>query len=303
MKFPILTSVIIFVIILSFAIKRSNRQMEQDSEAFFERERRANTVRKKSLDNLNYIHIPPEILAIDIENISADYFSKHELKEPEPSSDTASRKTPDLASDAASCETPDLASDAPSCDTPNLASDAASCETPDLASVAASCETPDQDSISEEMQPSQKYLDFKEKEKNLHNSIQTLQTLSNEKIVNFTGISNTDLKLTYGTANISSLMEYDQNYTFLAMELQNLATLLIALDAEDAAIPVLEFAIATKSDISGTYKCLATLYKKKNQPEKIEPLIQQARDLPTVMSASIVKYLEEISQTEPSPDP
>lgn len=279
MKFPILTSVIIFVIILSFAIKRSNRQMEQDSEAFFERERRANTVRKKSLDNLNYIHIPPEILAIDIENICADYFSKHELKEPEPSSDTASRKTPDLASDAASCETPDLASDAPS------------------------CETPDQDSISEEMQPSQEYLDFKEKEKNLHNSIQTLQTLSNKKIVNFTGISNTDLKLTYGTANISSLMEYDQNYTSLAMELQNLATLLIALDAEDAAIPVLEFAIATKSDISGTYKCLATLYKKKNQPEKIEPLIQQARDLPTVMSASIVKYLEEISQTEPSSDP
>lgn len=267
MKFPILTSVIIFVIILSFAIKRSNRQMEQDSEAFFERERRANTVRKKSLDNLNYIHIPPEILAIDIENICADYFSKHELKEPEPSSD------------------------------------AASCETPDLASISASCETPDQDSISEEMQPSQEYLDFKEKEKNLHNSIQTLHTLSNEKIVNFTGISNTDLKLTYGTANISSLMEYDQNYTSLAMELQNLATLLIALDAEDAAIPVLEFAIATKSDISGTYKCLATLYKKKNQPEKIEPLIQQARDLPTVMSASIVKYLEEISQTEPSTDP
>ena len=291
MKFPILTSVIIFVIILSFAIKRSNRQMEQDSEAFFERERRANTVRKKSLDNLNYIHIPPEILAIDIENICADYFSKHELKEPEPSSDTAS------------CKTPDLASDAPSCDTPNLASDAASCETPDLASVSASCETPDQDSISEEMQPSQEYLDFKEKEKNLHNSIQTLQTLSNEKIVNFTGISNTDLKLTYGTANISLLMEYDQNYTSLAMELQNLATLLIALDAEDAAIPVLEVAIATKSDISGTYKCLATLYKKKNQPEKIEPLIQQARDLPTVMSASIVKYLEEISQTEPSTDP
>ncbi|MGN0346505.1 MAG: hypothetical protein ACI4DU_04390 [Lachnospiraceae bacterium] len=286
MKFPILTSVIIFVIVLSFAIKRSNRQMEQDSEAFFERERRANTVRKKSLDNLNYIHIPPEILAINIEKICADYFSGHGLEEPV------------FPSDDASCETPVSPSVEASGETPVSPSVEASCETPVSPSDEASGET-----VRVETQPSPEYLDFKEKEKNLHNSMQTLHALSKEKIVNFTGISNTDLKLTYGTANISPLMEFDQNYTALAMELQNFATLLLALDAEEAAIPVLEFAIATKSDISSTYKNLASLYKKKNQPEKIEPLIQQARELPTVMSASIVKHLEEISQTEPSSDP
>ena len=39
--------------------------------------------------------------------------------------------------------------------------------------------------------------------------IQTLETLSSQKIVNLTGYTNTDLKLEYGTANITALSEYD----------------------------------------------------------------------------------------------
>ena len=53
-----------------------------------------------------------------------------------------------------------------------------------------------------------------------------LRSLSTQKIVNLTGYTNTDLKLSYGTANITCLTEYDQNYTLLVSTLQKWAEVL-----------------------------------------------------------------------------
>ena len=44
---------------------------------------------------------------------------------------------------------------------------------------------------------------------------QIILTLKDLPIVNFTGISNTELKLRYGAPNIDLLTQYDQNYTLL----------------------------------------------------------------------------------------
>lgn len=43
-----------------------------------------------------------------------------------------------------------------------------------------------------------------------------LTALAGKKIVNLSNLSNTDLKLTYGTANLTVLSEYDQNFTQLS---------------------------------------------------------------------------------------
>ena len=40
-----------------------------------------------------------------------------------------------------------------------------------------------------------------------------LSTLGDQQIVNFTGLTNTDLKLQYGVANLNFLSECDQSYT------------------------------------------------------------------------------------------
>ena len=53
-----------------------------------------------------------------------------------------------------------------------------------------------------------------------------LQDLSDAKIVNLTGYTNTDLKLKYGTANITILSDCDFHYTNLVKLLQKLAELL-----------------------------------------------------------------------------
>jgi len=50
-----------------------------------------------------------------------------------------------------------------------------------------------------------------------------LHDLANAPIVNFTGFSNTDLKLEYGAPNIDLLMRYDQSYTTLVRTLQQWA--------------------------------------------------------------------------------
>ena len=48
--------------------------------------------------------------------------------------------------------------------------------------------------------------------------LQMLKSLEGKKIVNLNNISNTDLKLTYGTANINILTEYDENFLVLCRE-------------------------------------------------------------------------------------
>ena len=52
---------------------------------------------------------------------------------------------------------------------------------------------------------------------------QIIMTLKDLPVVNFTGISNTELKLRYGAPNIDILTQYDQNYTLLVRTLQQWA--------------------------------------------------------------------------------
>ncbi|HOO79788.1 MAG TPA: hypothetical protein PLQ04_05315 [Lachnospiraceae bacterium] len=198
MKIPVIAIVLLFIIILTVAIKRSDRVMSKQNESFWEKEQLANSVRKKTLDNLSYITIP------------ADFFNIH----------------------------------------------------------------------------------FDSSDENATEALRMLHFLNDQKIVNFTGITNTELKLTYGTANITVLTEYDQNYTMLARALQKLADSLMKADRISEARTVLEFSVETKTDVSATYKMLAEIYLKDCTPEKIDSLIATARTLNSAMAPSILRFLE-----------
>lgn len=120
-----------------------------------------------------------------------------------------------------------------------------------------------------------------------------LLDLKEQKIANFTGLSNTDLKLRYGTANITFLSECDQNYTILARTLQKWASVLYKNGYIDEAKTILEFAVSTKTDISGTYALLSEIYNKTGQSEKKESLLQIAEGLQSAMKPTIVRILQE----------
>lgn len=123
---------------------------------------------------------------------------------------------------------------------------------------------------------------------------ETIVELSKSPVVNLTGISNTDLKLQYGAPNIDLLSIYDQRYTTLARSLQTWGKRLIELEDEPAATKVLEFAVSTNTDVSGTYRLLSEIYAKTGNSEGISNLIKVAEGINSPMKDSILKGLREI---------
>lgn len=210
MKFPFLASFILLCIVLNISMRRVSRKTEQREEEFWETELKSNNVRKKSLDELQYVHIPVDLLPFDT------YGDNDVLKSAE----------------------------------------------------------------------------------------EELLALKDEKIVNLTGITNTDLKLTYGTANITVLTQYDQNYTAMVIALQKWGQELYNQNRFEDATKVLEFALKTRTDISGTYKLLVDMYKTKlgyNEAkikEKLEAMLPIAKDLNALSRQQILTLIN--SNLEPS---
>lgn len=122
---------------------------------------------------------------------------------------------------------------------------------------------------------------------------ETILHLSEEKIVNLTGISNTDLKLKYGVANLPQLTHYDQCYTALARTLQDWAATLYENGYEKECVSLLEFAIDTNTDISATYKLLAEIYVKNGEKTKLDALKLTTENLNSAMKKPIDRMLKE----------
>lgn len=124
--------------------------------------------------------------------------------------------------------------------------------------------------------------------------IETLETLTSQKIVNLTGWSNTDLKLEYGTANITVLSEYDQNYTLLVRTLQKWADELISAGYGKEAAVIMEFAVSTNTDVSNTYYRLADYWISQGESFQVERLIRTAEGLRSSNRNAIVRHLKEM---------
>ena len=198
MKTLFLSSLIVFCGLIAYENKKHIRMENKFKQDFWEREEKANNVRKKPLDNLPYITLPFEKLPMDT------------LQEDE---------------------------------------------------TVSECH-------------------------------RQLSALSSQKIVNLTGYTNTDLKLEYGTANITLLSEYDQNYTLLVRTLQEWAEALYKQNFTSEALQVLEFAVSTGTDVSHSYYLLADLYDAMGIPEKKASLILAAGELRTSIKNTIVRTLQ-----------
>ena len=130
-------------------------------------------------------------------------------------------------------------------------------------------------------------------DKEVCNCINTIRQLSGEKIVNFTGYTNTDLKLEYGAPNINLLTQYDQNSTLLVRTLQKWADLLLQAGYEPQAVIVMEFAIQTGTDVRRTYYALAEYYRAAGNTRGIQNLLETALQLRSLNKEPIVHTLQE----------
>ncbi len=118
-----------------------------------------------------------------------------------------------------------------------------------------------------------------------------VRKVSERKIVNFTGISNTELKLQYGAPNLELLTEYDENFTALAQLLFRWGSKLNELAFQQEAIQVLEYGVRIGSDIRGHYLLLANLYRNTSQSNQIQQLIDQAETLNSLNKNGIIRGL------------
>ncbi|MCR5427033.1 MAG: hypothetical protein K6E81_09400 [Lachnospiraceae bacterium] len=128
-----------------------------------------------------------------------------------------------------------------------------------------------------------------------------IMTLSEEKIVNLTGLTNTDLKLMYGAPNLPELTIYDENFTLLVQTLQKWSTLLWEAGEREAAVCIMEYEVEIRADAGSAYRRLAAYYRETGQPERIEELRKSASMLRSLSRSSILRSLDAPGDGKDSP--
>ena len=125
----------------------------------------------------------------------------------------------------------------------------------------------------------------------LNSIYKEIHKLETKDIINFTGYTNTDLKLMYGVSNLSYLSECDNNFTKLAITLNKWANYLYKQDNINDCKILLEYAVSINIDITNIYILLANIYISENKAHKINSLIKKASKLNSSISTSIVDKL------------
>lgn len=107
--------------------------------------------------------------------------------------------------------------------------------------------------------------------------IESLRSLIKEPMMDLSSYSNTDLKLSYGTANFTLLSGYDANYSNFLMLLTNLARAYERRKMYDLAEKSYKAAIQCGSVKLNDYTALAGVYLKKDDPAAINSLIEEVQ--------------------------
>lgn len=116
--------------------------------------------------------------------------------------------------------------------------------------------------------------------------------LKDQKILNLSGFTNTELKLHYGAANLNRLMAYDQNFLILVRTLHQWGQRLYELSCKKEAAEVLTYAVSIGSDIKASFELLLSIYQESGDRAEIDALRQYASRLKTLRRASILALLE-----------
>ncbi len=120
-----------------------------------------------------------------------------------------------------------------------------------------------------------------------------LLALKDKKIVNLAGVSNTDLKLKYGVANLEYLSSCDNNFIELVKYLYLWANALFESGRKEEALQVLEYGVfSIHTDVRSHYKLLADIYASDFDFEAIDRITKEAEKLTSPNRDAIVKTLK-----------
>ena len=123
---------------------------------------------------------------------------------------------------------------------------------------------------------------------------QKIIALSHKKILNLGHMSNTDIKMEYGVANLQILIQYDENSSKLARLLAKWGKLLYENGEEGAAEKVLTYAVCCKSDIEDVFITLATIYRDKGNELGISDLVEACQCFDELRRENIINQITSI---------
>lgn len=122
-----------------------------------------------------------------------------------------------------------------------------------------------------------------------------IHKLSEAKMLNLIGVSNTELKENYGVANLELLTTYDMNYASYLRTLQLFAECIYE-EHPEKAVKVLEYCLSIGTDISGTYDLLGHYYMEHNELQKFESLYDKIPVKDSISGKVIANKLNEIKE-------
>ena len=123
---------------------------------------------------------------------------------------------------------------------------------------------------------------------------ETINKLRERKILNLSGMSNTNIKLEYGVGNLAFLSECDEKFVLLVRTLDELGHLLFSQGYETQGCEIFEYAVYIGSDIKATYTALADYYNKNNNKNGIDKLLLNASSIQTSAKDRIVEYINSV---------
>lgn len=126
---------------------------------------------------------------------------------------------------------------------------------------------------------------------------QDINTVLSKKMINLSGMTNTDIKLAYGRGNFEILSVYDQNYLKFLSLLNKWGAYLLERGFTNEAKQIFEYAVNTLNcDISGCYTGLAKIYLKNNDIDKVQQLINKIQSSDAYLKDSIAEKLVRMLQ-------
>lgn len=124
----------------------------------------------------------------------------------------------------------------------------------------------------------------------------TIQNLSEKKMLNLIGISNTELKERFGPANLEALSICDQHYSNYIRTLQLFAEAIYD-EHPDKAIMILEYCFSIGTDISGTYLLAAKHYLSHGHTDLFYALYDKIPDKESISGKVICRKLDDLKNS------
>ena len=108
---------------------------------------------------------------------------------------------------------------------------------------------------------------------------ETLENLTKKRVINLSGISNTDIRLAYGSKNMEELSRADELFIILCRNLNALSSAYLRAGYREEACRLLQFAVSSGSDIRETWSMLGQYYLDNGNATALKLLIDRAGKL------------------------